>query len=329
MGGVGPRATPTFHAGKIYSLGATGILNCLDAATGDLTWSKDVKLDGEQATPMWGFCSSPLIVDGRVIIFAGGGKDGAVPNDQSAEAKATALDPAPVVRKTLIAYDAESGELSWRAQSGTHSYSSPMLAEFSGKQQVLFVSENAVESVDPQTGQRLWELESNSKEGNPCIQPHLLGDNQFLASFTADGGVIRARVKHDDGTWSTEFEWVSRDIKPFFSDFVRYDGNLYGFDGSVFCCVDAETGKRHWKQGRQGRYGSGQMLLLADQPVLFVITEAGEAVLVAANPHKHEELGKFQAIEGKTWNHPTIVGNRLYVRNAEEMACFDLTQSAE
>jgi outer membrane protein assembly factor BamB len=324
MGGVGPRATPTFHEGRIYSLGATGILNCLDASTGELKWSKDVKLDGEEATPMWGFCSSPLVVDGRVIVFAGGGKEGEEPKEDSDEAKAAALDPAPIVRKTLVAYDADSGELDWRSPSGTHSYSSPMLAEFAGKQQVLFMSEQALESVDPETGKRLWELESNSKQGSPCIQPHLLGDDQLLASFTTDGGVIRARVKHDNGAWSTEVEWVSRDIKPFFSDFVRHDGNLYGFDGSVFCCVDAETGKRHWKQGRQGRYGSGQMLLLADQPVLFVITEAGEAVLVAANPEKLEELGKFQAIEGKTWNHPTIVGDRLYVRNAEEMACYEL-----
>jgi outer membrane protein assembly factor BamB len=84
---------------------------------------------------------------------------------------------------------------------------------------------------------------------------------------------------------------------------------------------DLETGQRRWKEGR---YGSGQLLLLGDQPLLLVLTDTGEVVLVAANPEKRQELGRFQAIEGKTWNHPVIAHGRLYVRNADEIACYEL-----
>lgn len=333
MGGVGPRATPTFADGKIYALGASGVLNCLDAATGDVLWSHDVKPSGQGKVPMWGFCSSPLVVDGKVIVFAGGGGSFGGENkskeskesEVSKEGKPERAAPAePVNPDALLAYDAQSGELLWRAPAGDHSYSSAQLAEFDGKKQVLFAGNAALVSVNPEDGKILWRLPTNGPDGAPNIQPHLAGGDDFLASFTADAGLVRGAVSHKDGAWSADVKWASKDLKPFFSDFVRVGDALYGFDGSVFCCIDANTGKRHWKQGRNGRYGSGQVLLVADQPVLVVLTEAGEAVLVAANPEKLEELGRFQAIEGKTWNHPTIVGHRLYVRNAEEMACYDL-----
>jgi len=108
---------------------------------------------------------------------------------------------------------------------------------------------------------------------------------------------------------------------PSFNDFVVHDGHIYGFDGSIFCCVDLATGQRRWKDGR---YGHGQALLLADQGLLLVASETGDAVLLAADPERHRELGRFRAITGKTWNHPVLAHGRVYVRNAEEMACYEL-----
>jgi hypothetical protein len=149
----------------------------------------------------------------------------------------------------------------------------------------------------------------------------MLGESSFLASFSPRTGLVRAKVTRSVDGWQVVPEWDSKQFKAYFNDMVNVGDALYGFDGDIFCSVDLNTGKRNWKGGR---YGSGQVLLLADQPVLLVISESGEAVLLAANPDKHEELGRFQAIEGKTWNHPTIVGQRLFVRNAEEMACYAL-----
>ena len=115
--------------------------------------------------------------------------------------------------------------------------------------------------------------------------------------------------------------WSSRNLKPPFNDLVVHNGYAYGFDGKLFTCVDLKDGLRKWKQGR---YGAGQVMLLPDQPVLLVTSEQGEAVLVACDPQQHRELGRFQAVSGKTWNHPAIAQNRLYVRSADEMACYEL-----
>ncbi len=116
-------------------------------------------------------------------------------------------------------------------------------------------------------------------------------------------------------------QWTSLDMKPDFNDFVEYQGHVYGFDGSIFACVDLETGKRLWKKGR---YGNGQVLLLPDAGQMLVISEAGELVLLKADPGKLVEVARIPAIDGKTWNHPVLVGNRLYVRNGAEAACYEL-----
>jgi hypothetical protein len=106
---------------------------------------------------------------------------------------------------------------------------------------------------------------------------------------------------------------------------VVKDGYAYGFDGAIFCCIDLSNGERKW---RGGRYGRGQVILLADQDLLLVLSETGEAVLVSAQPTRHAELGRFNAITGKTWNHPVVAHGKLFVRNAEEIACYELDSPA-
>jgi outer membrane protein assembly factor BamB len=247
---------------------------------------------------MWGYASSPLVVDQLVLVFAAG-------------------DP----ETSLVAYQIDSGELAWKAAAGRHSYSSPQLVTLDGVEQVLYVSNDELVAVDPATGKNLWRFDSPHKDFFPSIQPHVVGPAELIVSFTEAGAAVRLAVKLNGDAWTVEPLWNSRDLKPYFNDFVSYEDSLYGFDGTLLACVDANTGKRRWKRGR---YGAGQILLLADQGVLLVISEQGEAVLLAADPKRHHELGRFQALNGKTWNHPAIVDGRLYARNAEEMACYEL-----
>ncbi len=303
--GPGPRATPTFADGRLYALGATGLLNCLDAATGARHWSRDITADSGAKPPIWGFSGSPLVAGGMVIVFAGGSRE-----------------------KGLLAYRAESGgEPAWTADVGQNSYSSPQPATLGGVPQVLFLGDRGLTAFDAASGAVLWE--HRAAMGGPglprSLQPHPIGEGQVLIGSEGDLGLALLDVTHTGDGWSVAQHWASPRLRPSFNDVVVHDGSIYGFDGGVFCCVDLHSGQRRWKDGR---YGHGQVLALADQGVLMVVAEDGRAVLVAANPDRHEELGAFQAVDGKTWNHPAIAHGRLYVRNAEEMACYPLRPAA-
>jgi hypothetical protein len=153
------------------------------------------------------------------------------------------------------------------------------------------------------------------------VQAHVLSPTELVVGTLAGPGVARIDVTRGSDGWQASERWATTDMHPEFPDFVVHQGHAYGFDSGIFCCIELESGTRRWKGGR---YGRGQVVLLADQPALLVLTEKGQAILLAANPQRREELGRFKALAGKTWNHPVIAHSRLYVRNAEEMACYDL-----
>jgi outer membrane protein assembly factor BamB len=302
VGGNGPRATPTFHAGKLYTLGAKGKLNCLDAATGQVHWYREVTADTGAAVPQWAFASSPLVLDGLVSVFAGA-PDG----------------------KAVQAYDAATGEPKWAAGEGTHSYSSPQAAQLAGVSQILIVTDQGLTALEPSEGKVLWNHEW-ALGIQRVVQPAVIGDSDVLLGTTFNKGTRRLHVSHSDKDWDVKEVWSSRAISPYFNDLVLHQDHLYGFDGEFLTCVSLKDGKRCWKE--RG-YGTGQVLLLADQGLLLVLSESGEVALVAADPTKLKELAKFQALEGKTWNHPVVAHGKLFVRNGEEMACYQLAESAD
>lgn len=117
--------------------------------------------------------------------------------------------------------------------------------------------------------------------------------------------------------------WETKAINPYFNDLVVHGGHIYGFNNSFFVCLDLESGKGKWKA--RG-YGNGQVLLLPDQDLLLILSEKGEVALVEATPAGHKEISRFQALDGKTWNHPVVAHSKLFVRNGEEAACYELKQ---
>ena len=297
-GGPGPRGTPTVHDGRVYTMGATGIVNALDARTGGVVWSRNAAADTGAALPGWGFASSPLVVDGLVIVAASG---------------------------RLVAYDLATGRPRWSRPTRGGGYSSPQLVNIGGVGQIVLLSGGGATSVAPADGAVLWEHSWQS--GVSIVQPALASDGDVLISAgDAMGGLgmRRVAVAHASGGWNVEERWTSRGLKPYFNDFVVHEGHAYGFDGSILACIDLADGTRSWKGGR---YGHGQLLLLADQDLLLVLSEDGELALVSAAPDKFTELARFQALEGKTWNHPVLVGDVLLVRNGEEMAAFRLSRA--
>ncbi len=293
-GGAGPRGTPTLHNGRVYTLGATGILNVLDARNGAVIWSRNVASDSAKQVPMWGFSSSPLIVHDMVVVAAAG---------------------------KLAAYDLATGKPRWFGPNGGGGYSSPHLATIGGVEQLLFLSGAGATGINPADGKQLWQY---AWPGTPILQPALTAEGDVLvASGDAMGGMgmRRLAVSHAANSWNVAERWTSNGLKPYFSDFVVHNGHAFGFDGRILSCIDVKDGTRKWKGGR---FGQGQLVLLADQDLLLVLSEEGELGLVSATPDKFTEVARLPAIEGKTWNHPVLVRDTLLVRNDQEMAAFRL-----
>jgi hypothetical protein len=292
--GAGPRATPALGGGRVYTLGATGILNALDAGDGTVLWSRNAASDTGAKLPAFGFTSSPLVVDDVVIVHAG----------------------------ALVAYDLKTGDPRWSGPA-SRSYSSPHLLTIDGVPQILLLDEEGATSVAPADGTLLWQ---HSWPGIGILQPALTAEGDVLVSQVDANavplGTRRIAVEHRASGWTVEERWTSNRLKPSFSALVVHEGHAFGFDGRLLSCIDLEHGERKWKGGR---YGSGQLVLLPDQDLLLVVSEEGELALVAATPDQYTELARVPAIQGKTWNQPVLVRDVLLVRNGEEMAAFRLS----
>ena len=293
-GGAGPRGTPTIDGDRIYALGATGMLNALNATTGKLLWQHNAATDTKREVPMWGISSSPLIVDDHVIVSLYG---------------------------TLAAYDKMTGKQKWVGPIHGGSYSSPHLLTVNGVTQVVILSAPGAVSVNPKDGSLLWE---HKWEGGAIVQPAITAEGDLLINgMAATGGVgtRRLAITQSAGSWQADERWTSNGLKPYFNDLVVHKGHAYGFDGSILSSIDLSDGRRKWKGGR---YGNGQMVLLADQDLLLVISEEGELALVSATPDAYKELARIPALNAKTWNHPVVVKGVLLIRNGEEMVAYRL-----
>ncbi len=293
--GAGPRATPTLHEGRVYTFGATGILNALDARDGAVLWSRNAASDTGRKIPDWGFASSPLVVGNSVIVATAG---------------------------QLAAYDAATGAPRWTGPPGRAGYSSPHRMTIGGVEQILLVNGAGVTGVASADGKLLWE---HKWPGDGIVQPAITAEGDVLigtgSGIGAATGVRRIAVTRGPAGWTAEERWTTTGLKPYYNDFVVHNGHVYGFDGGILSCIDAKDGRRKWKGGR---YGHGQLLLVRDQSLLLVLSEEGEIAVVNAVPDQFTEVARFPALEGKTWNHPVLAGDRLFVRNSEEMAAFRL-----
>jgi outer membrane protein assembly factor BamB len=296
MGGDGPRATPTFHEGRIFALGALGELRCIDANSGETVWRRNILDDNGAANLSWGMAGAPLIVDDKVIVLPGGSRG-----------------------RSAAAYAKATGEPVWAALDDQQAYSSPMLLTLGGVRQIVFVTATRVVGITVESGRLLWEFPWPTDMGINASQPLMLGNDRLFISSSYGQGAAVFEVIRDGSGFDTRAVWQNNRMKNKFSSSHFHNGFIYGLDEAILACVDAATGELKWKGGR---YGYGQTLLAGDH--LVVLTEDGQVALIKASPDSHQEVGKFPAIEGKTWNHPVIAEGRLLVRNLREMAAFDI-----
>jgi outer membrane protein assembly factor BamB len=296
IAGEGPRATPTIHSNRVYTLGSTGKLNCLDIRTGKPIWQKDILQENGAGVPEWGISGSPLVFHGLVIVYSGA-KSG----------------------RSLLAYSAGDGKQIWASGDSGIDYSSPMLASFAGQDQILIFTPPGIAAHNPTNGALLWEYPWRG--GHPHISlPIVVGTNRLLASSGYGTGAELLEVSQDaNSKWNVNRVWKSMALKSKFGPILQRGDFVFGLDDGIFTCVDLKTGQRKWKDGR---YGHGQALLVGSQ--ILVLSEKGDLILVQPSGENLQELARFHVFDDKTWNPPALAGEYLLIRNDKEAACLKL-----
>jgi outer membrane protein assembly factor BamB len=304
--GAGPRATPTIDSSDVFSLGATGLLVCLDGKTGKSKWEVNILDDNHAKNIEWAMAGSPLVAGELVIVNAGVNKD-----DNKGQA--------------LAAYRRRDGKRVWAKGSHPAGYSSPQLARLAGRDQVLLFDAGGVAGFDLKSGGELWRYPWTTFQGMNIIQPLVFsGDRVFISSETSNGCAMLKVTKKGD-KFDVAPVWDNHNMGAKFANPVAAGGYIYGLSNGILVCLDDETGERRW---RGKKYGHGQLLLVGD--VLLVTNERpGELVLVRASPERFEELARKRVFEDKTWNTPALAGRQLFVRNHVEMASFELPLAEE
>jgi outer membrane protein assembly factor BamB len=296
VAGVGPRATPTIDGERLFVVGSTGMLECLELATGKAVWTKNFVADNGGKIPEWGVACSPLVLETVVVVGAGGPKG-----------------------RSLVAYDKKTGDVAWSGGDAAMHWSSPVRALLVGRPQILIFHAGGVAGHDAGSGEVLWTHPWPSEHPHVAMPVVCPGDRVCISSGYGTGCQLVQIAKKPDGTFAATEIWRTRRLKAKFANFLEHDSHIYGLDDGILTCVEVATGKRSWKRGR---YGHGQILLVDD--ILLVTSETGRVALVAATPEEYRELTRFVVFEGKTWNPPALAGRYLLVRNAREAACLKL-----
>lgn len=302
-GGDGPRSTPAADANHVWTFSGRLVLQCFDAKTGTEQWKRDLVKEHAGAIPRWMNAQSPVI-DGDLLFVAGGGAG-----------------------ESLLALNKKDGSVAWKAfdEKATHATCVP--ATILGERQVIYFLQSGLVSVAPKTGKELWRYPFKwnvSTAASPVVD----GDIVYCSAGYGVG-IGAARISRPDGGWkATEIYRFAGEkaLANHWSTPVLYQGHLYGmfqfkeYGSGPVKCVEVATGKVKWdKPG----FGPGHVILAGDKVV--ALSDAGELVVIAANPEKYTELSRATVLEGKCWTTPSLSGGRLYVRSTKEAACLDVS----
>ena len=290
-GGLGPRVTPTVDGDLVLTVSAEGVLFALDRNAGSIRWRRDLKSDLAWRPPAEGTSSTPLVEDGRVYLIVGGGTGRAVGS-----------------------FDRNTGETLWTAGDDRTSYSSATVLELGGTRQVLFLLGNELAAFAPETGRKLWNYSWEPYDRVNVATPILVGPDRVFISSGYDQG---AAVLDLSGSEPHEV-WRSRVMKNHFNNSVHHRGVLYGFDESIFKAIASATGELLW---RARGFGKGSVMVAGDH--LIVLSDDGTLALVAPSRQGLEVIREQSVLAGRTWTPPSIANGRIYLRNHEEMVCFE------
>jgi outer membrane protein assembly factor BamB len=289
----GPRSAPTYHDGKLYTLGAVGHLYCFDAASGKILWQRDTVAESGARVPRWGFAASPVIDGGRVIAHVGAKPNGC-----------------------LIAFVRNTGEEVWRSLPDEAGYSTPILIEAkSGRQLVAWTPEN-VHGLDPDSGERLWSVPHKETYGVSIATPIFREGIVFITGYWEGSKAIRLGEKPTDA----ELVWQDRrTLRGLMAQPLYRDGHVYTIDKDHgLSCVELKSGKKLWDDENQltprGRNPHASIVWLGDTDRVLALNSVGELVLARLTPEGYDEQSRVQVLGGRVWGHPGFSGRFLFAK---------------
>lgn len=312
-GGVGnddgPRSTPSVAGDRVVVLSSYLRLVCLNAATGQELWRKELRAEFGGGVIAWQNAASPLVVDDLVLVNGNG------------------------PGQCLLAFRLETGELAWQGQNDGMTHATPVLAAMGGVRQAIFFAQSGLVSVRPETGAVLWRFPLNYNNTSVAASPVVAGDlvygsREYPSTLSsARAGAVVVAVNATAQSFSAAKVWYkTNQLMNHWATPVQHNGHLYGMYGQntiTFKCVELATGTEKWSVGG---FGYGSVLLVSGN--VLAQSGSGDLVLVAPNPAAYTELARFRALQGKCWNVPAISSGRIYVRSTTEAIALDVAPAA-
>lgn len=297
--GKGPKSTPVLAGGMLYTLGISGVLSCLDAQSGKVVWRHDFKRQYPKTSPAFGAAMSPLVADGLLIAHVGGANAGA-----------------------LTAFDARTGQERWKWTGDGPAYSSPLVVEVAGVQQVVTQSQRACICVALQDGRLLWQIPFTTAYDQNSVSPVQAGDLLVFGGMRQP--TFACRLKKEGDTWTPERVWESREATFYLSTPVASGGKLYGMSerrSGEMVTLEAATGKLLWSGPE--RFGANAAVLDGG-PVLLVLTTAGELHVLRKAGDTLEEAARYKVSDTATWASPAVSGNRILIKDLSNLTLWEI-----
>ncbi len=301
-GGDGPRSTPSYDGGKVYTISGRLVLDCFDASSGKQLWSHDVIKEFGGRNIGWESAASPLI-EGDLILMAGGG-----------------------MGQALLAFNKNDGHVVWKGQDDKMTHSTPIATTILGERQIIFFTQKGLVSVSPKTGNVLWRYPFKYSTST-AMTPIVSGDIVYC-SAGYNVGSSACKISKSGSEYTATQLWMEpgNALANHWSTPVCKDGYLYGLFGfkdyghCPLKCVEIATGKVVWsKEG----FGPGGCTLVDGH--LLVLSDSGNLVLVKAEPTAYTEVARMKAINGKCWSSPCVSNGRIYARSTKEGICVDVS----
>lgn len=293
--GKGPKSTPLVEEGRVFTLGISGILSAFDAATGRVLWRKEFGAQFKETSPLYGAATSPVIDQGRLIVYVGGNANGAL----------TAFAPA-------------TGAMLWAFKGDGPGYTSPVVADLAGLRQVVTMSDSNLVGVSAEKGELLWKVPFTTAYTQNAVTPVIRGDLVIFGGL--EHPMQAVRITRSATGFVAQPVWENPEVANYMSSPVLVGDRLYGLSHKrkgQFYCLEALTGKTIWlSEARQGENAS----LLAGGGALFVLTTDSELLIARPEGAAFSVLKRYPVAASPTWAHPVVLAEGVLVKDAESLA---------